>query len=169
MKKTTKGVLGVFGHMDSLNRAIKYLKAAGKEDLEVFMPCPRHEITEVLSEKKSRVRMMTLIGGMTGVTTGYLFPSFVSLDWILPTSGKSIVSLEAFTIPAFELTVLFGSILTISGMILLGRLGRKSSVPYDERFSDDKFGVFVPCPEPEFDSYEKVLFENGAEEVSRAN
>ena len=167
MKKTASGVLGVYGHMDCLNRSIKFLKASGMSDFEVFTPCPRHEIEEALSEKKSNVRRMTLIGGMTGVTTGYLFPSFVSLDWILPTSGKAIVALEAFTIPAFELTVLFGSILTIAGMILFGRLARKTTVPYDERFSDDKFGIFIPCEYEDFDEYEKALRDNGAEEVTR--
>jgi len=168
MKKKKNGVLGVFGHMDSLNDAIKYLKAAGQNDLSVYMPCPRHEISDTLNEKKSKVRMLTLIGGMAGVTTGYLFPSFVSLDWILPTSGKEIVAIPAFTIPAFELTVLFGSILTIAGIILLGHLARNDGALYDERFSDDKFGIFVPCPTDEYDKYEKTLFENGAEEVTRA-
>ncbi|PIE90313.1 MAG: hypothetical protein CR997_06905 [Acidobacteria bacterium] len=167
-KKKKNGVLGVFAHMDSLNAAIKYLKAAGRDDLSVYAPCPRHEISDTLAEKKSNVRFLTAIGGTLGVTIGYLFPSFVSLDWILPTSGKEIVALPAFTIPAFELTVLFGSICTIAAIILLGRLVRDDGALYDERFSDDKFGIFVPCETSEYDKFEKALFENGAEEVTRA-
>jgi len=167
-QKKMTGVMGVFGHMDSLNGAIKHLKASGRSDMEVFMPCPRHEIADTLAEKKSPVRMLTLLGGMAGVSTGYLFTSFASLDWILPTSGKAVVSLQAYTIPAFELTVLFGSILTITGMILFGKLARPSALPYDERFTDDKFGIFVPCEASEFETYESALKENGAEEVTRA-
>jgi hypothetical protein len=169
MKKSASGVLAVFEHMDQLNNSIKYLKASGRSDITVFTPCPRHEIADAMSEKTSPVRMLTLIGGMLGVSTGYLFTSFASLVWILPTSGKAVVALQAFTIPAFELTILFGSILTIAAIILMGRLARPSQVMYDDRFTDDRFGIFVPCEQSDYEKLEKTLKDKGAEEVKHAS
>ena len=168
MNKSMPGVLGVFSHMDSVIESIKQLKASGRKDLKVFSPCPRHEIEEALDEKVSPVRRFTLFGGVLGCTLGYLFTSLTSLDWILPTSGKPIVAPVPFTVIAFEMTVLFGSIITIIGVILNAKLFRKRKVLYDERFTDDKFGIFIPCGENDYDAVGRALREQGAEEVKHA-
>lgn len=168
MKTTDSGVLGIFGHMDVLIDAIKKFRSEGRSDFSVYTPCPRHEIADAMEDKVSPVRLWTLIGGLTGCTTGYLFTSFVSLDWILPTSGKAIVSLQAYTVIAFELTILFGSIFTILGIIYNARLFRKRAMLYDDRFTDDKFGIFVPCQSADYERLSQELRENGAEEVKHA-
>jgi molybdopterin-containing oxidoreductase family membrane subunit len=165
MGKTQPGVLGIYSHMDTLLEAIEHFKGEGKK-LKVFSPCPRHEIEEALDEGVSPVRRFTLIGGLLGCITGYTFTSFTSLDWILPTSGKPIVSPVAFTVIAFELTILFGSIFTIAGIALNAGLFRKRTTIYDDRFTEDKFGIFIPCDdEQEIERLKNALTEQGAEEV----
>lgn len=166
--KSMPGVLGVFSHIDTCIDGIKELKSQGKDNIKVYSPAPFHELEDVLDEPVSPVRRFTLLGGLTGCTFGYLFTSFSSLDWILPTSGKPIVSLVAFTVIAFELTILFGSIFTMIGIFTNAKLFTKRNTLYDERFTEDKFGIFVPCTSSEYDSISQVLRENGAEEVSNA-
>ncbi len=168
MSQKVTGVLGVFSYMDELIDAIKHFRGEGHKDLVVYTPTPRHEISDAMEEKPSPVRKFTLIGGFTGCTIGYLFTSFVSLDWILPTSGKAIVAPQAFTVIAFELTILFGSIFTIFGIALFSRMFRKRNLPYDERFTEDKFGVFLPCEEEDYDKFSSELRAKGAEETSHA-
>lgn len=166
MSQTTPGILGVFSHMDTLIDAIKHFKAKGREDLKVFSPAPLHAIEHALDEKVSPVRLFTLLGGLTGCAFGYIFASYTSLDWVLPTSGKPVVSPVAFTVIAFELTILFGSIFTLFGIILNAKLFRKRKTIYDDRFTDDKFGIFIPCSESDADALGAELRSQGAEEVT---
>jgi molybdopterin-containing oxidoreductase family membrane subunit len=162
------GVLGVFSHMDCLIDGINDLKESGRKKVKVFSPAPFHQIEHALDEPTSPVRLFTLIGGLTGCAFGYLFTSYTSLDWILPTSGKSVVSLVAYTVIAFELTVLFGSIFTMIGIFLNAKLMTKHNTLYDDRFTEDKFGIFVPCAPSEYESVSQMLTQNGAEEVKHA-
>jgi len=169
MSQTTPGVLGIYSHLDTLIEAVHHLRRTGREGkFKVFSPAPLHQIDHALEEKTSPVRRFTLFGGLLGCTTGYAFTSFTSLDWILPTSGKAIVSPVAFTVIAFELTILFGSIFTLLGIILNAKLFRKRPTLYDERFTEDKFGIFVYCNESDYDSVSQELTEQGAEEVKSA-
>ncbi len=169
MSNSVPGVLGVFSHMDTLIDAIHHFKKSGMEKkIKVYSPAPLHQIEHALDEKVSPVRLFTLFGGLLGCTTGYLFTSWTSLDWILPTSGKPIVSPVAFTVIAFELTILFGSIFTLLGISLNSKLFRPRPTLYDDRFTEDKFGIFVYCGESEYESMSQELSQRGAEEVTRA-
>jgi len=67
---------------------------------------------------------------------------------------------------AFELTILFGGIATLIGMIVLGRLPRfRPSPTYDPRFTNDRFGVAVHCAPERGGSVRDILRTAGAEEV----
>jgi molybdopterin-containing oxidoreductase family membrane subunit len=67
---------------------------------------------------------------------------------------------------AFELTILFGGLSTVLGMVLLGRLPRfRPSPAYDPRFSNDRFGVAVRCAPGRGGSVCEILRGAGAEEV----
>lgn len=167
-QNSVPGVLGVFSHIDTTINGVNGLKAQGKENLKVYSPAPFHELEDALDEPVSPVRLFTLIGGLLGCSFGYLFTSFSSLDWILPTSGKPVVSLVAFTVIAFELTILFASIFTMAGVFINAKLVRKRDTLYDERFTEDKFGIFVPCPKSDYEKVTQILRENGAEEVTSA-
>ncbi|CAM2066937.1 DUF3341 domain-containing protein [Sulfidibacter corallicola] len=166
--ESTPGVLGIYSHMDTLIDAIKHFKSRGRDDIKVHSPCPHHDLDHALDEPVSPVRRFTLLGGLTGCSFGYLFTSFGSLEWILPTSGKPIVSPVAFTVVAFELTILFGALFTLLGIVLNAKLFTKRKTLYDDRFTDDKFGIFIPCTRSEYEAMTKELTDHGAEEVKHA-
>ena len=148
MAATTESVLGVFAHVDSTVRALEALKAKGYHDLTVYMPVPVHQIEDVLERDRpvSKVRLFTLIGGLTGTISGFFLTMWSSLVWGITLGGKEPVSIPPYVVIAFELTILFGGIATLIGMVVLGRLPRdKPSPTYDPRFTNDRFRGGVHC------------------------
>src|SRR5437899_4597441 len=129
MAATAETVLGVFAHVDTTVRALEDLKSKGYHDLTVYTPVPVHEIEDVLERDRpvSPVRLFTLIGGLTGMASGFFLTIWSAMQWGLITGGKPVASIPPFVVIAFELTILFGGISTVIGMILLGRLPRLRS------------------------------------------
>jgi molybdopterin-containing oxidoreductase family membrane subunit len=166
----TPGVLGVFGHLDATVGAVQQLKAGGRDDLTVFSPMPRHELEDALDRPVSSVRAYTLVGAIAGCATGAWITLYMSADWPLQVGGKPIGSIPPYVVIMFEMTVLFGALNTLIGVALnaLRAARREGTIPYDPRFSNDKFGVFVPCPADQASAVEATLKQQGAEEVRRA-
>jgi hypothetical protein len=165
---TTETVVGVFAHVDTTVKALEELRAKGYHDLEVYTPSPIHEIEEVMERDRpvSRVRLFTLIGGLTGTASGFMLTIWSAMQWGLVTGGKPIASIPPFVVIAFELTILFGGLSTVLGMVLLGRLPRLWPTPaYDPRFSNDRFGVAVRCAPGRGGSVTEILSAAGAEEI----
>src|SRR5713226_10758708 len=126
MAAPTETVLGVFAYVDTTVRALEDLKAKGYHDLTVYTPVPVHEIEEVMERDRpvSRVRLFTLIGGLTGTASGFILTIWSAMQWGLVTGGKPIASIPPFVVIAFELTILFGGLATVIGIVLLGQLPR---------------------------------------------
>jgi len=163
------GLVGSFRHLDSLLEAIERLRQAGHRNLRTLSPVPHHGIDEALEKPASPVRYFTLIGCLLGGITGLVLTIATSLHYPLITGGKPIVSIPPFLIIVFELTILFGGLLTLGGMLLNARLPRVHILPaYDPRFSEDRFGLWVRCEAQDFDAVGQLLRSAGAEEVHRA-
>lgn len=92
------------------------------ENINIFTPYPVHEAEEILKVKPSAVRLFTLIGALTGLLFGFFLTIWTSLDWPLIRGGKPIVAIPAFIIVAFELTILFGGVISFIGYLFLSRL-----------------------------------------------
>jgi len=168
MAAAAESVLGVFAHVDATVRALEELRAKGYHDLTVYMPVPVHQIEDVLERDRpvSRVRLFTLIGGLIGVISGFLLTIWSAMVWGITLGGKHPFSIPPYVVIAFELTILFGGIATLIGMVTLGRLPRLTPSPtYDPRFSSDRFGVAVHCAPERGTSVRAILSGAGAEEV----
>lgn len=169
MATTYSGVVGTFRHLDSLLRAIKGLREAGYQNLQSLSPVPHHAIDEALDKPSSPVRVFTLIGALLGATTGFVLTIATSLHYPLVTGGKPIVSIPPFLIIVFELTILFGGLLTLAGMLLNARLPQMHiGAAYRPRFSEDRFGLWVGCGGNQHQEVSQLLERSGAEEVEPA-
>jgi hypothetical protein len=165
---TPETVLGIFAHVDSTVRALEELRARGYRDLTVYTPIPVHQIEEVLERDRplSRVRLFTLIGGLTGTASGFFLTIWSAMQWNLVTGGKPIASIPPFVVIAFELTILFGGIATLLGLVVLARLPRlRPSPTFDPRFTNDRFGIAVRVAPGRDGSVREILKSAGAEEV----
>jgi hypothetical protein len=70
----------------------------------------------------------------------------------------------------FEMTILFGALSTLLGIAFNALMAarRRGTIAYDARFSNDRFGIFVPCGAERAAGIETLLSGSGAEEVRRA-
>ncbi len=161
------GVLAVYRHVDAASDAIRQVKAAGYADLTVYTPVPNHEIARAVGHPTSPVRVWALLGGLFGCFTGFAITFWMSYDYPLAVGGKPLGSIPPYVVIAFELTILFGAMATIAGLLFHAWKDFRN-LPYDPRCSDDHIGVFVACPAERRPSVEQVLRTAGAVEVRGA-
>ncbi|HEY8197106.1 MAG TPA: DUF3341 domain-containing protein [Gemmatimonadales bacterium] len=159
------GVVASFLHVDAAVDAIRALRAKGYRNLVVYTPAPNHEIEEALEHKVSPVRLLTLIGGLSGCTAGFAMTIWMSYDWALVVGGKAIASLPPYVVIGFELTILMGALSTVAAVALFSLLMGQRGTPYDPRFSDDTIGIFVPTAPDQLGPIEQLLRSAGAVEV----
>ena len=168
MSKSNQNILGIYTYVDVLVDAIKKLRAEGFENLRVFSPVPNHEIEDALDTGKepSKIKYFTFCGAILGALVGVCFTVLTSIDWPIVTSAKPIVSIPPYMIIIFECMILIGGLSTFLGLIINSRL-RKDTSPelYDERFSDNKFGILVNCNPDDLEKIENILRDFGTDEV----
>jgi hypothetical protein len=156
---TSNGILASFEYLDDTVDAIEELRRAGYgKRMKAYAPFPEHHLEHAMGYGQSPVRVWTLVGALTGTATGFAFTSWTSMDWPLVTGGKPILSIPAYVVIAFELTVLFGALSTVLGLFINARLpGFKPSVVYDPEFSSGRFGVYVEADAKELDEARTIL------------
>lgn len=120
--------------LEKLENLIK--DGVSSEKINTYTPYPVHEVEHILKVKASPLRFFTLIGALAGLLFGFLFTIWASLDWPIIRGGKPIVALPAFIIIAFELTVLFGGVISFIGYLLLSRLPDFTKIQNPEEYGN---------------------------------
>jgi hypothetical protein len=153
---------GVFDAPGPVADAAKRLRHRGFTDLEIYAPAAFPELDDALEEKPSRVRLYTLVGGLLGVVTGYAMPIWMSYDWPVMIGGKPFAAIPTYTVIGFELTILFGALATLLGLLIVGKL----PYGYDKRFSGEEFGLVVGCRDRDVAEVDALLRAHHATEVN---
>jgi hypothetical protein len=163
-------ILGVYDQPGPVADLARRLRNRGYDKLEVYAPAAFPELDDAVDPKPSGVRMWTLIGGLTGVITGYAMTIWMANDWQLMVGGKPFSSIPTYTVIAFELTILFGGLATLLGLLVVGKLPYgsfgKSDKAYSSRFSGEEFGLVVECLDRDVAEVDALLRTHGAKEVS---
>jgi hypothetical protein len=163
-------LVGVFDSPLDVADAVTRLKGRGFAKLEVYSPAPFEEVENAVDPKPSRVRLFTLIGGLLGVVTGYAMTIWMSLDWPIVIGGKPFAAIPTYTVIAFELTILFGALATLLGLLVVGRLPYgafgKHATGYDPRFSAEEIGLVVECTDRDVAEVDALLRSHHAREVN---
>ena len=160
MSGMNQGILASYDYLDSAVDAIGALRKAGfrKRSITAYAPVPEHDLEHAMGYHQSPVRVFALVGALTGTATGFALAIFTSMDWPLVTGGKPIVSIPAFVVIAFELTILFGALSTVLGLFINTRLPHlKPLVVYDPEFSGGRFGVYVAASPERIDEARRIL------------
>ena len=95
-----------------------------KEQLQLQLPYHLPEVELLLELRPGPLRFFALTGGLSGFLGGLGLTIYTALSWPLITGGKPIISLPPFLIIAYLLTILFGSLASFAGFLLLARLPR---------------------------------------------
>lgn len=161
-------LVGVYEQPDQVALAVRQLKGRGFGELETYSPAPFAEVEDAVDEKPSGVRLYTLIGGLTGVVTGYWLALWMSNNWPIVVGWKPISSIPPYTIIGFELTILFGGVMTLIGLLVKAKLAPRFDMGpiYSSRFSAEDFGLAVRCQDRDVVEVEALLRQHHAREVS---
>ncbi len=160
-------LVSVFDFPDDVATVITKLRGRGFDEIEAYSPAPFEQIDDALDDRPSKVRVFTLVGGLTGVVTGFLMQIWMSLEWPIKIGGKAFTSIPPYVIIGFELTILFGGVLTLVGLLLVGRLyPRTLDRAYSPRFSAEEFGVVVTCGDRDVAEVDALLRAQSAKEVT---
>jgi hypothetical protein len=160
MRAPTQGILASFDYLDSAVGAIEALRKAGfkRKSIQAYSPVPEHDLEHAMGHGQSPVRVFALVGALTGTAAGFALAIFTAMDWPLVTGGKPIVSIPAFVVIAFEMTILFGALSTVIGLFINTRLPNlKPLVVYDPEFSAGRFGVYVSAAQDRVEEARKIL------------
>lgn len=110
--------------------------------ISVVMPYHVHEVEELLQLPPSKLRFFALIGAITGTAAGFAFTIFTALHYKIITSGKPHVAIPPFIIIAFALTILFGSLISFAGFLILSKLPSPKSIAAPEEYGN-QFVIMV--------------------------
>jgi len=159
-------VISVFSYVDDLLRAYTLLKERGFE-LRVYSPCPIPDIEEHVANFWSPVRVFTAAGAALGLIGGFALAILTSLDWPLRTSAKAVVSVPAFVVVGYELTILLGGLATLLGLFFLTRVPQifNRDIGYKPEFSSNKFGLVFKCSKDELKDVYEILRTSNAEDI----
>ncbi|MBM4050904.1 MAG: DUF3341 domain-containing protein, partial [Planctomycetes bacterium] len=134
------------------------------DDLDVLTPVPDEELLAAVAHRPSPVGFLTLAGGLFGMVFGFAGAAWTHAQMGLITAGKPVVSIPPFIIVAFEMTVLFGALATLAGVVLLCRLPRpRLSTHYDPRASEDHYVLVVRSSPDRAEAAASILKAAGGE------
>ena len=166
------GVMAEFDSVQALVDGSKRAVAAGFTRMEAYSPIPIEELNDIIHKKRTKLSTLTLMGGLTGMATGFGLQYWASaIEYPMNVGGRPYATWTAFVIPSYELTILFSALTAAIGMFALNGLPQPYHPVFNvERFSmasSDKFFLVIEAHDPMFDhgATTRFLQEQGAKGV----
>ncbi len=156
MKPSAYGLMAEFATPKELVGATRRAYAEGYRRMDAYSPFPVEHLPEALGVHKDRVNLLTLVGGLMGGLTAYLLQWWINTTaYPLNIGGRPFHSWPSFIIVTFEMTILFGGIAALFGMLALNGLPLFHhpvfNVPEFEGASRDRFFLCIESIDPRFD------------------
>ena len=155
----THGIYGLIAEFDNPTALVKATRAArdkGYRKLDAFSPFPIEGLTDALHLHKNKLPLIVLTGGIIGGVTGFLLQYYVTVvNFPINIGGRPLDSWPSYIIITFELTILFGALSAVLGMLGLCGL----PMPYHPVFnaprfalaSNNRFFLCIESADPLFD------------------
>ncbi|MBI5562458.1 MAG: DUF3341 domain-containing protein [Deltaproteobacteria bacterium] len=161
-------VMGLFEYVDAMLEAADRVKKLGYE-VTILSSVPlNHEIEHALGERKNHVKWFTGFGAVNGFFFGTVFAFGTAMLYVLPRSGRPILTITPTLLISYETTILFGVLWTLLGFFVLCRLPSFRKRPFHPNIAEDQFGLLVEeIGRNKSDEIEKIMKEHGACEVVR--
>jgi hypothetical protein len=166
------GLIAAFDTTADVMSAAEKVRDAGFQHWDVITPFPIHGMDSAMGLKRSRVPRFSLIGGITGFTTGMLMVAWMNMiDYPLIVGGKPLFS-PMFAFPvSYELTILLASFGSIIGMFLLNRLPMHYHPVMNRdgvaEASDNRFFIVIESRDPHYrkEKVHGLLSEIGGKDI----
>src|SRR5260370_28752509 len=116
------GCMAEFENPTELVQAAEKVYADGYRKIDTYSPFPIEAAAEAVGFHKSRLSLIVLIGGLTGLATAFGMQDWIyGIDYPINVGGRPFNSWPAFIIGYFELNVLiFATSAVISRIVLNG-------------------------------------------------
>ncbi|PEN14357.1 hypothetical protein CRI94_04805 [Longibacter salinarum] len=150
------GLLAEFSDPGALLHAAEAVRENGYSHFDTHSPFPIHGMDRAMGLGNSKVGFFSFGGAVTGLAVGYLLQWWTSaVDYPINISGKPFFAVEPSVPIMFELTILFGALGAVAGMLALNGLPRPyNPLFYSERFervTDDAFFLHIAASDSQFD------------------
>ncbi len=150
-----------FEEPDQLLRAAEKAYEEGYRKMDAYSPFPIEGLAEAIGFHRNRVALIVLIGAVLGCLVGFALQYYVAVvNYPLNIGGRPLNSWPSFIAITFELTVLFGALFAVFGMLALNRL----PMPYHPVFNAPGFELatrnrFFLCLESEDSKFDRAKSE----------
>ena len=169
MSGGTRVITPVYGLMAEFETPTEVLVAArkayaeGYRNMDAYSPQPVHGLAEAIGFRKNRVALVCLVGGLLGLTTGYVLQAWINLiAYPVNVAGRPLHSWPSFIIVTFELTILFGGLSAAIGMFAMNGLPMPYhpvfNVPEFASVTRDRFFLCIEAVDPKFDMTSTRVF-----------
>ncbi|MFW6087266.1 MAG: DUF3341 domain-containing protein [Myxococcota bacterium] len=145
-----------FGDERALARAVRAMREAGYQAVDVHMPFADDEVMKALDPPASPLAGLTLAGGLVGATGAYLLQWWTqAVDYPLNVGGRPDHAAPAFIPITFETGVLFAALFAFFGWLALAGLPKLwrpiFEVPGFASASIDGWWIRIDASDPRFD------------------
>jgi mono/diheme cytochrome c family protein len=158
--KKLHSLAALFKTPDEIINAAKETTKAGYKRFDVNTPYPVHGMDRAMGMGQSKIGFVTLFFGLSGATFIFLFMWWsYAVSYSIVVGGKPFFAAPAFIPITFEVTVLFGAISTVVGMIavyfkLPDNANPLHDTEYMKAVSADKYGLVIEAEDEKFDKNE---------------
>ena len=137
MKRTpVYGLMAEFANPTDIVAAAKRTHEAGYRKIDAYSPFPIEELAEAIGFHRDGVALVTLVGGLLGMFSGYLLQYWIhAINYPINVGGRPFNSWPAFIVVTFEMTILFAGLSAVFGMLALNGL----PMPYHPAFNVERF------------------------------
>lgn len=159
-------VRGKFYDYDRFKQALHALKESGIRRYEAFGPTELDGVRDLMPRKGSPVRPWATIGALVGLVVFYLMCALTAQIYNLIVGGKMPVAGVPYIVPAYEGTILVGSVMAFVAVLIYARFGdHQLPADYDPDYSRDTYGIHVYCGLAEGERAASILRDSGAAEI----
>jgi len=160
------GLMAEFDTPTQLVEAANRTREAGYQKIDAYSPFPVEGLAEAVGFRRDLVPLVTLIGGILGGTGGYYMQYWMAaVSYPTNVGGRPLNSWPAFIVITFEMTILFGAIFAVLGMLALNGL----PMPYHPVFhvprfalaTKDRFFLIVFASDPKYEAASARRFLEG--------
>ena len=166
--KTTPiyGIMAEFDSASDLVAAARKTHESGYRKIDAYSPFPVEELAEAIGFHKNGVPLVTLIGALIGGISGYLMQYWMAaISYPINVGGRPFHSWPAFIVVTFEMTILFGGIAAVFGMLALNGLPMPYhpvfNVPRFAMATKDRFFLIVFSSDPKYNPTDTRRFLEG--------